>query len=725
MKRLLPLLLLLACTPAFAQKISALPSASALTGTELVPVVQAGATVSTTTSAFGTYLTGVFGLAGWPSAAGIPCYSGTLSWCSSYSAANPIPASLGGTGLTSITANDCLAGNSGGTAFTFVVCGGAPGGGNTQIQFNGSGVFSGSANLTWNGTALGIGVSGTAGTIVLGNATSGTVTLGTVTGALGAVTASLPANTGTVAETNFAQSFSALQTFPANDISIAGTTISALSGSGGVLAETTSPVFTTPNLGTPSALNLTNALALPCAATPALTGDVTTTAGSCATTVSKVNGASVPASAAFLYTNPSSQPLAGSLAGCLSVTGGVLSCPALFNPQSGTTYTVQTSDNGKIVPLTNAAAKTLTVPIASTLGNGFSVVAVNEGAGTATASIASGSFAGGLASFSMAQNTSCEFDSDGTSVHLSACTALSTGGGSGTPEDVQVFTSSGTWTKPSGSPKQTDVMCIGGGGGGGSGAVVASGTAASGGGGGGGGSLVEMLFPTSALTSTVTVTIATAANGGAAVTATGAGHAGTNGSNSTFGSYLTAYGGGNGGAGSSGASSQGGSGAGLLSAASGITKGSVCAGQQTTGASGGDTACATGGSAGAGTASAAAGNSGGNSLTGGSGGGSGGGVTTTPTAQSGGTSGAVGNAAAVNGGGAGTAGTAGSIGVGAYAAGTGGGGGGSSITANAGAGGNAAIGGGGGGGGVALNGIGNSGAGGTGGAGECVVTTTY
>lgn len=58
-----------------------------------------------------------------------------------------------------------------------------------------------------------LGATGTAGTVSLGNATSGTVTLGTVAGALGSVTASLPANTGTIAELNLAQSWTAKQTF--------------------------------------------------------------------------------------------------------------------------------------------------------------------------------------------------------------------------------------------------------------------------------------------------------------------------------------------------------------------------------------------------------------------------------------------------------------------------------------------------------------------------------
>lgn len=70
---------------------------------------------------------------------------------------------------------------------------------------------SGSA-ASWTATPT-LGASGTVGTIAFGNATSGTVTLGSVAGALGSVTASLPANTGTIAELNLAQTWTATQTF--------------------------------------------------------------------------------------------------------------------------------------------------------------------------------------------------------------------------------------------------------------------------------------------------------------------------------------------------------------------------------------------------------------------------------------------------------------------------------------------------------------------------------
>lgn len=745
-------------------EVGSFPNAAQLGGAERILADQSGNTVNLTPAQIGQYL-------------GIP--NGLVF---------PLSVANGGNG----TATPSLVGGTNCTVTgswpdQTISCSSTttPAGGSGSIQWNNSGTLAGisfGAGQVLEGgsaptatSALVLGASGTLGSITFGNTTSGTVTIAPPTGALGTLTLTLPLATSTfmVGSTTTTAGECALSTTTAgvyapstcpggspggssgyiqyNNAGVFGGIATTGSGNA-VLAN--SPTLVTPALGTPSAVNLSNATNLPCTATPALTGDVTTAAGSCATTAKGWNGGTAPASAYFIYTNSNSQPVAGSLGGCLTFSSGTLSCPALFSAQSGTSYTVTTANNGEIIPLTNSAAKTLTVPIASTLGSGFSAVVINEGAGAATVSIASGTFAGGLSSFTMIDGSACEFDSDGSSIHLSACTALFSGtvsytgtitathcaewsaagvledsgsgcggGGGGNAENVQVFTTSGTWTKPSGNPQNTDVICIGGGGGGGSGPVVASGTGASGGGGGGGGSTVEMLFPTSALTSTVTVTIATAASGGASVTSTGAGHGGTGGGNSAFGSYLTAYGGGGGGAGSSGASSQGGAGAGLISAASGITSGSVCSGTQTTGAAGGSS-CGAGGGAGAGTTSAAAGNAGGNALVGGSGGGSGGGVTTTPTAESGGSSGAVGNATGVAGGTANSAGTAGTTGSGAYAAGTGGGGGGSAISGNAGAGGNAAVGGGGGGGGAAVS-TGDSGAGGTGGIGECVATTTY
>lgn len=100
--------------------------------------------------------------------------------------------------------------------------------------------------------------------------------------------------------------------------------------------------------------------------------------------------------------------------------------------------------------------------------------------------------------------------------------------------DTQTFTANGTWTKPNVTGTFVVVRCWGAGGSGGGG----SGTGSNGGGGGG---FNEQIFLFSELTSTVSVTI------GAGGTAVASGNTGNAGGNTTFGAYLTAYGGGGGG----------------------------------------------------------------------------------------------------------------------------------------------------------------------------------
>ena len=96
--------------------------------------------------------------------------------------------------------------------------------------------------------------------------------------------------------------------------------------------------------------------------------------------------------------------------------------------------------------------------------------------------------------------------------------------------NTQTFTSSGTWTKPS-SGTIAIIQLWGGGGSGGTGTTT-------GGCGGGGGAFVELIVPLSALGATETVTIGA---GGAAQTADNA--IGNDGGDTTFGSWVTAYGG--------------------------------------------------------------------------------------------------------------------------------------------------------------------------------------
>jgi hypothetical protein len=104
------------------------------------------------------------------------------------------------------------------------------------------------------------------------------------------------------------------------------------------------------------------------------------------------------------------------------------------------------------------------------------------------------------------------------------------------PYDRQVFTSSGSWTKPAGL-KFIVVHCIGAGGGSGGSPGAGSGQAESGGGGGGAYSSEKILA--SALSSSETVTIGAAGTAGTHTTSGG------NGGDTTFGTsaFLTAGGG--------------------------------------------------------------------------------------------------------------------------------------------------------------------------------------
>ena len=73
-----------------------------------------------------------------------------------------------------------------------------------------------------------------------------------------------------------------------NNIVTALGSATSKTGSGSVVLAT-SPTLVTPNLGTPSTLVLTHATGLPAAAMPALTGDITTSAGTVSTTLATVN----------------------------------------------------------------------------------------------------------------------------------------------------------------------------------------------------------------------------------------------------------------------------------------------------------------------------------------------------------------------------------------------------------------------------------------------------
>lgn len=185
--------------------------------------------------------------------------------------------------------------------------GGTPGGSTTQVQYNGSGSFAGSVNFRYTSPKVTLGNAGTtAGQLAFENATSGSITLQPPTGALGTVTLTVPAATdtlvgrattdtltnktltspaisspsglvkadvglGNVDNTSDATKWAATATLTnktydtagtGNSFSVNGVALTANTGTG-AMVRASSPTLTTPALGTPSALTLTNATGLP------------------------------------------------------------------------------------------------------------------------------------------------------------------------------------------------------------------------------------------------------------------------------------------------------------------------------------------------------------------------------------------------------------------------------------------------------------------------------
>ncbi len=278
----------------------------------------------------------------------------------------------------------------------------------------------------------------------------------------------------------------------------------------------------------------------------------------------------------------------------------------------------------------------------------------------------------------------------------------------------QVFTASGTWTKPP-LMSRIELFLAGGGGGGGSGRRGAAGSARAGGVGGVAGNILVAKLAAADLGSSCSVTVGAGGAGAVAQTVNDSnGNSGGNGGNTSWTNLagtLSARGG-SGGAGGTAAAATGGSNSGLT-AFYGFSQ------------AGSSSVTAAGGSAS--TSSSGAGS-----------GGAGGGISTADAAQSGGLGGGGSLLCGANlaGGSAGTAGGNGGNGAdtsqnssGALTivqpGGSGGGGGAGSASAAAGQGGNGgAPCGGGGGGGASANGN-NSGAGGDGGRGEARVTTFF
>jgi hypothetical protein len=189
-----------------------------------------------------------------------------------------------------------------------------------------------------------------------------------------------------IASGNFssANTWTALQTF-GTEISIGGVQPSGATGTG-VLVFGTSPTLTTPNLGTPSAINLANAT-YPTTVTldnltvtgtctgcgsggsgiNQLTQDVLAgpTTGAAVATVVGANGQTFPTNAPYTYTNISGQFFAGTPTGCISSGSPANQMYNLgaVNPQSGA-YTIGT-DPDDCALVTESTTATVSLPPAS------------------------------------------------------------------------------------------------------------------------------------------------------------------------------------------------------------------------------------------------------------------------------------------------------------------------------------------------------------------------
>ena len=160
---------------------------------------------------------------------------------------------------TSITASGgVISATSGGTGCLVSGSAGA-------VFNNGSSACTTDTAITATAGALSLGASGTASSVAMGNATSGTLTLQPVTGALGSNTLSLPAETATLitaATTKTLTNTTYDTAATGNSFSINGVAATANTGTGSVV-RATSPTLTAPALGTPASGVATNLTGLP------------------------------------------------------------------------------------------------------------------------------------------------------------------------------------------------------------------------------------------------------------------------------------------------------------------------------------------------------------------------------------------------------------------------------------------------------------------------------
>jgi hypothetical protein len=110
---------------------------------------------------------------------------------------------------------------------------------------------------------------------------------------------------------------------------------------------------------------------------------------------------------------------------CTACTSGAVA-PVPVNVLSATTYTVQASDNGKLLIFTNASVGSITLPVASTFPAGFFFY-YTSGVGSGSSVVTpTTSTINGMASLVFNTGNTCMIISDGTNYQIGPCSAPGT-----------------------------------------------------------------------------------------------------------------------------------------------------------------------------------------------------------------------------------------------------------------------------------------------------------